>query len=186
MVMNADDYYGPAAFARAFDFLTEAKEPHRCCLISYSVEQTLTDYGQVARGVCQVDEGGFLAGIKERTSIHRLGERIVYEEEGRTVDLAPNTPVSMNFFGFQPLFLEELARRFPRVLEELLERDPLGGEYFMPRIVDELIAEGRISVQVLPSSQRWHGVTYREDRQELVKALEDMKAEGLYPPSLWD
>lgn len=188
-VINADDYYGVSGFASIYDFLKNAEDGdyYRCCMVGYQVENTLTEHGSVARGVCSADENGFLTDIVERTKIFWQNGEIVFTEDDRTfTKIEEGTPVSMNLWGFTPGFMKELAAGFPTFLERTLKENPLKGEYFLPFVVDRLLGEGKATVQVLPSADRWYGVTYKEDKEQVVEALRKMKEDGLYPQSLWD
>lgn len=188
-VINADDYYGPGAFASIYDFLEQAQddEKYRYCMVGYQLENTLTENGHVARGVCQVSEKGYLEDIVERTKIMRRGDAIAYtEDDGESWhELAEGTTVSMNFWGFTQSFVREMEARFPAFLDKALAENPLKGEYFLPGVVDQLIREQKASVQVLTSHDKWYGVTYKEDKDGVVDALQSMKDKGLYPEKLW-
>ena len=188
-VINADDYYGPSAFHSVFDFLEKAedKEKYRYCMVGYRLENTITENGYVSRGICSVGNDGYLQGIVERTRIMRRDKGIAYsEDEGKSWrPLAADMPVSMNFWGFTRSFMDEMANRFPAFLEQTLAENPLKGEYFLPGVVDQLLQEQKAAVQVLPSADKWYGVTYKEDKQSVVDALQAMKDRGLYPEKLW-
>ncbi len=188
-VINADDYYGPGAFASIYDFLAQAQddEKYRYCMAGYQLENTLTENGHVARGVCQVSEKGYLEDIVERTKIMRRGDAIAYTEDdgGSWHELAEGTTVSMNFWGFTQSFVREMEARFPAFLDKALAENPLKGEYFLPGVVDQLIREQKASVRVLTSHDKWYGVTYKEDKDGVVDALQSMKDKGLYPEKLW-
>ena len=190
VVINADDYYGSHAFQVIYDFLTthEDDEKYRYTMVGYVLENTLTENGHVARGVCETDENGHLVGICERTRIEKHGEQAEYtEDDGKTWTALPNDSiVSMNMWGFTPSMLTELKNRFPKFLEENLEKNPLKCEYFLPSVVGELLAEEKATVQVLKSTDKWYGVTYKEDKPVVVAAIKRMKAEGLYPEYLWE
>ena len=188
-VINADDYYGPEAFRIMFDYLSQAKDGERYdyCMAAYRIENTLTENGSVARGVCRVDEHGTLTGIDERLKIQRNGEAIQFtEDDGATwTDVAQGTPVSMNFFGFTQSFMGELKERLAPELSRILAENPLKGEYLLPITVSRLIEEGKADVAVLNCPEKWFGVTYKEDRPALVEAMKAKKAAGLYPEKLW-
>ena len=150
-------------------------------MVGYVLENTLTEDGHVARGVRETDENGHLVGICERTRIEKHGEQAEYtEDDGKTWTALPNDSiVSMNMWGFTPSMLTELKNRFPKFLEENLEKNPLKREYFLPSVVGELLAEEQAIVQVLQSKDKWYGVTYKEDKPVVVAAIKRMKAEGL-------
>lgn len=188
-VINADDYYGPGAFQSIYDYLSQAKddEKYRYCMVGYEVQNTLTENGHVARGVCQVGADDTLRDIVERTKIMRREEGIAFsEDDGESWTALPEgTTVSMNFWGFTKSFVQEMEARFPAFLDRALEENPLKGEYFLPGVVDQLIKEGKASVKVLKSRDKWYGVTYKEDKPGVVNALQALKDKGLYPEKLW-
>lgn len=188
-VINADDYYGPGAFASIYDYLEQAQddEKYRYCMVGYQLENTLTENGHVARGICQVSDKGYLEDIVERTKIMRRGGAAAYtEDDGENWhELAEGTTVSMNFWGFTLSFVREMEARFPAFLDKALAENPLKGEYFLPGVVDQLIKEQKASVRVLTSHDKWYGVTYKEDKESVVDALQSMKDKGLYPEKLW-
>ena len=155
--------------------------------VGYNIENTLTENGYVSRGVCQTSEEGLLREITERTKIQWQGDKIVYtEDEGATwQELPRGTVVSMNFWGFTQSMMKEMEERFPAFLDNALKENPMKGEYFLPGVVDQLIKEGKARVKVLRSQDRWYGVTYREDKDSVVSALQSMKDKGEYPDVLW-
>ena len=184
-VINADDYYGKAAFKAIYNQLSSTTDPYAYCMVGYELSKTVTDNGSVARGVCETDEAGFLTEVIERTRIEKYEGGIHFEDGGKWVDVAPETTVSMNLWGFMPSFLEEISNRFSAYLDEALPTNPLKCEYFLPLPVAQLIHEGKATVKVLSSSDRWYGVTYAADKPVVVAALKDMTTEGKYPDGLW-
>ena len=185
-VINSDDYYGQSAFRVLYDALCATNDNSHYCMVGYHLGNTVTDNGSVSRGVCQTDSEGFLTAINERTRIEKYEGGIHYTEDGENwTDLAFDTPVSMNMWGFAPGFLEELAVRFPRFLENAVPANPMKAEFFLPMTVADLLAEGKVSVQVLRSADKWYGVTYAADKPVVVAALKAMAAEGKYPDGLW-
>lgn len=189
-VINADDYYGSHAFQMIYDYLTthEDDEKYRYTMVGYVLENTLTENGHVARGVCVTDQDGYLKEINERTRIEKRGGDTAYtEDDGATWTVIPQgSTVSMNMWGFTESILEELKNRFAKFLEENLEKNPLKCEYFLPFVVDELLTEGKATVQVLKSLDKWYGVTYKEDKPVVVAAIQALKDKGLYPQNLWE
>lgn len=189
-VINADDYYGQQAFQMIYDFLTthEDEEKYEYTMVGYLLENTLTENGHVARGVCETDENQKLTAITERTRIEKTASGPAYtEDDGATWNpLPPDAVVSMNMWGFTASMLKELKERFPAFLQENLPKNPLKCEYFLPFVVDELIREGKAEVTVLKSRDRWYGVTYKEDKPVVVKAIQMLKDSGLYPQKLWE
>lgn len=188
-VINADDYYGPGAFQTIYDFLEGAcdGEKYSYCMVGYDIENTLTENGFVSRGVCKTSEQGFLTEITERTKIQWKDGEIVYtEDDGKTwKNLPKGTTVSMNFWGFTTSMMKEMEAGFPAALDKILAENPLKGEYFLPGVVDRLLREGKAEVKVLKSRDRWYGVTYKEDKESVVSALQSMKDKGEYPDKLW-
>lgn len=189
-VINADDYYGQEAFRLIHDFLvnTEDGDKYQYAMVGYLLKNTLTENGHVARGVCETDTHHKLTAITERTRIERHAEGPAYtEDDGVTWHSLPeDAPVSMNLWGFSASILKELKERFPVFLDENLKKNPLKCEYFLPFVVDELIREGKAEVTVLKSHDRWHGVTYKEDKPVVMKAMQDLKDAGKYPQNLWE
>ena len=185
VVINADDFYGRTAFQKMYEFLSAATDPFDYCMVGYELGKTVTDNGSVARGVCCTDAQGNLTTITERTRIEKYPGGIHFTEDGETwTDLPADTTVSMNFMGFMPSFLEEATELFPKALDEILEKNPLKGEYFLPAIVQQMLTEGRATMKVLTSPDKWYGVTYAADKSVVVEALKKMTREGLYPEKL--
>lgn len=189
-VINADDYYGSHAFQMAYDFLSQNEEgdTYSYMMVGYKLENTLTDNGHVARGVCVTDEDGHLVKINERTHIEKREDGAAYtEDDGKTwVEIPEGSTVSMNMWGFSASILKELKDRFSKFLDENLEGNPLKCEYFLPFVVDELLIEKKATVKVLKSMDKWYGVTYKEDKPVVVAAIQKLKDEGLYPQKLWE
>lgn len=189
-VINADDYYGQHAFQEIYEYLREEndKEKYHYAMVGYSLENTLTDHGSVARGVCIIDKNQELVRIQERTRIEKKNENAVYtEDDGQTwIEIPKDSIVSMNMWGFGVSILKELKQRFSLFLEKELKQNPLKCEYFLPFVVDELIKEQKATVTVLKSSDKWYGVTYKEDKAVVVEAISHFKKEGLYPEKLWN
>ena len=185
VVINADDFYGRTAFQKMYEFLSAATDPFDYCMVGYELGKTVTDNGSVARGVCSTDAQGNLTTITERTRIEKYPGGIHFTEDGETwTDLPADTTVSMNFMGFMPSFLEEAKALFPKALDEILAKNPLKGEYFLPAIVQQMLTEGRATMKVLTSPDKWYGVTYVADKPVVVEALKKMTREGLYPEKL--
>lgn len=184
-VINADDYYGKQAFQVIYDYLSthEDDDKYRYAMVGYVLENTLTENGHVARGVCVTDEEGYLTGINERTHIEKYGSGAAYtEDDGATwIKLPMDAVVSMNMWGFSRSFLDELKEEFPDFLEKNLAVNPMKCEYFLPTVVNNLIDQDRASVKVLKSMDRWFGVTYKEDKPVVVAAIRKMEEEGKYP-----
>lgn len=189
-VINADDYYGQQAFRMIYDYLADHEDTDKFqyTMVGYLLENTLTENGHVARGVCETDSNGKLTEITERVRIEKHEDGPAYTEDdgGTWTSLPGDTVVSMNMWGFTKSMMPEIRDRFAAFLTENLPKNPLKCEYFLPFVVDELIREGKAEVTVLKSRDRWYGVTYREDKPVVVKAIQDLKDQGLYPQNLWD
>ena len=179
-VINADDYYGVECFRRLYDFLTQPRGAGEYCMVGYLLRNTVTDNGSVARGVCASDGAGNLTVINERTRIEKHPGGIHYtEDDGQSwVELDPDTLVSMNMWGFQPELVEVLQQRFPAFLDQALAENPMKGEYLLPNVVRDLLSEGKATVKVLSSPDKWYGVTYQEDKPCVVQAMADKAAQA--------
>ena len=188
-VINADDYYGKAAFKEIYNYLsTHADDDkYRYCMVGYELGKTVTDNGSVARGVCQVNGDGFLESVVERTKIEKQADGVIrFTEDGSTwAELPEKTTVSMNMWGFTPSFAAESEARFPAFLDKALAENPMKGEYFLPSTVSALLAEDKATVKMLYSPDKWYGVTYAADKPVVVAALKAMTEQGLYPDGLW-
>lgn len=188
-VINADDFYGREAFQKIYDFLKNAQDHPKLdlAMVGYQVKNTISQHGSVARGVCQV-ENGMLVKVVERTRIEKLesGEIAYTEDNGASwVTLPPDTPVSMSLWGFTPGFTAGLEEEFLRFFKEDLDKNPLKGEFFLPFAVNSLLQQGRAQVTVLSTGDKWHGITYKVDRQAVVDAIAAMTEQGLYPSPVW-
>jgi hypothetical protein len=188
-VINADDYYGPAAYRKLAAHLESTDdEATRAdyCMVGYRLENTLSDHGHVARGICRITPDGFLQDIRERTKIRRFPDGIKYSEDDEEwTDLPADSIVSMNIWGFTPVIFEELESRFRDFLSsdnQSLEK----AEYYLPEVVGALLREGKARVRVLSTDQQWFGVTYPGDRARVQAAMQEMVNSGIYPKRLWE
>ena len=188
-VINADDYYGKAAFKEIYNYLSAHADDdkYRYCMVGYELGKTVTDNGSVARGVCQVNGEGFLESVVERTKIEKQADGVIrFTEDGSTwMCLPEKTTVSMNMWGFTPSFAAESEARFPAFLDKALAENRMKGEYFLPSTVSALLAEDKATVKMLYSPDKWYGVTYAADKPVVVAALKTMTEQGLYPDGLW-
>ena len=182
-VINADDYYGANAFTKVYNFLKNTNDDgkYHFAMVGYRIKNTVTEQGTVSRGICRADENGMLTEIVERTKIGTADGKIYYTEDGIDTELDPEALVSMNLWGFTPAYIQECAKRFPEFLDKSLPVNPEKCEFFLPTVVAELIAEGKADVKVLDNSDKWYGVTYKEDKVAVAKAFEELKAAGVYP-----
>ena len=184
-VINADDFYGRHAFETIAGFLSQHHEPGEYAMVGYLLRNAMTDNGYVARGVCET-KNGFLTGVTERTHIEKRGNDAVYTEDGEHfVPLSGDTVVSMNLWGFSPMILEEIERRFPIFLRENLAKNPLKCEFYLPSVANAQIQENTATIRVLHTDETWYGVTYREDLASVQEAIAKMRAEGKYPEHLF-
>ena len=185
-VINADDYYGVTAFQVLYDFLAADRPESEYAMVGFRLRNTVTEHGSVARGVCEV-ENGLLRGVTERTKIVKKDDDAAFtEDDGATwTDLSGDTLVSMNFWGFTPLYLYELAKRFPAFLENEVPKNPLKSEYFVPSVVNAQLQEGSAAIAVLDTPDAWHGVTYPEDLPGVKAALKALTDAGTYPEGFW-
>ena len=184
-VINADDFYGRGAFEAMGEFLKQPHAETEHAMVGYLLKNTLTENGSVSRGQCAVDEEGFLTGVVERTTIERKGEKVYYTEDGVDHELAEDTVVSMNMWGFQQSLGARFERDFVKFLKETMPNNPMKAEYFLPLIPNAVIKEGSGTVKVLRSDARWYGVTYQNDLPGVLDAVKNMKDAGEYPEYLW-
>ena len=190
IVINADDYYGRHAFEAIYNYLSEHEDDdkYRYAMVGYLLKNTVTDNGHVARGICTTNEEGELVNITERTRIEKRDGKIAFtENDGETWEnLSEDTLVSMNMWGFTRSILDELKAEFPQFLKKGLTENPMKCEYFLPAVVSSLLEADRATAAVLPSADKWYGVTYKEDKPVVVEAIRNLKKEGLYPENLWE
>ncbi|MBQ8239127.1 MAG: NTP transferase domain-containing protein [Oscillospiraceae bacterium] len=189
-VVNADDYYGKSAYKVIYDYLCQAQdgEKYDYAMVGYRLDKTVTDNGSVARGVCETDENGYLTSIVERTQIEKYENGIRFTTDGGETwtDVAPETTVSMNLWGYTPGFIDEIEAKFPAFLDATLSGNAVKAEFFLPGTVGQLLEENRATVKVLRSPDKWYGVTYAADKPGVVAALKAMSEQGLYPADgLW-
>lgn len=189
VVINADDYYGREAFEKIYDYLQSHEDDgkYRYAMVGYRLENTLTENGHVARGICEVNDRGELVSVTERTRIEKKGDGAAYTEDDGAVwnSLPSGTIVSMNLWGFTAGLIGEIEQGFAAFLESGLKENPLKCEYFLPAVVSGLLREDRASVAVLTTADRWYGVTYKEDKPVVEQAIRRLKESGLYPEKLW-
>lgn len=182
-VINSDDYYGAHAFEKIYEFLKNAEDGDKqhYAMVGYRIKNTVTEEGTVSRGICKSDDDGMLTEIVERAKIGTESGRIYYLEGDERVELDPDTLVSMNFWGFTPAYINECHKRLPEFLDENLEKNPEKCEFFLPTLVGTLIEEGVCDVRVIENSDKWYGVTYKEDKPSVIRAFAELKKQGVYP-----
>ena len=188
-VINADDYYGREAFEKIYQYLQshEDDEKYRYAMVGYRLENTLTENGHVARGICDINADGELVSVTERTRIEKKEQGAAYTEDDGVSwkELPAGTIVSMNMWGFTAGFLGEIEKGFAAFLEKGLQENPLKCEYFLPAVVSSLLHEDRAAVAVLTTADKWYGVTYKEDKPVVEQAVRAFRQSGLYPEKLW-
>jgi choline kinase len=184
-IINADDFYGKEAFeVMAKSLMKKDKETYEFNTIAYLLKNTVSDHGFVSRGECDVNENGFLTGVTERTHIEKIDGKLMRKEDnGEFVEIDENTVVSMNFWGFTPNCFEFGSQLFEQFLEET--KSDLKSEFYLPSIVNEILKSGKASVEVLKSDAKWFGVTYKEDKEMVQKAIGELKKQNVYPGNLW-
>mgnify|MGYP000636384119 CR=1 FL=1 len=191
LVINADDYYGKEGFRKIHQYMVEEMDTeadvYDMCMGGFILSNTLSENGGVTRGVCVVNPDGSLKDVTETYNIERKGHGLFADdEEGNPVLVSPDQHVSMNMWGFTKSILGELENRFGAFLDKNLPVNPMKCEYFLPFVVDELLKADLAEVTVLKSVDRWYGVTYKEDKETVVKAIKDLKDKRLYPEKLWE
>jgi UTP-glucose-1-phosphate uridylyltransferase len=184
-VINADDFYGQESFAILADFLKNIEgKKNEYCMIGYRVGNTLSESGAVSRGVCEVDENGYLKNVVERTHIEEKEGEIIYQtESGEQITLNPTTPVSMNMWGFTPDYFDYSMDYFKEFLTE--NGQMLKSEFYIPLAVNNLIVQGKVTCKVLDTSSNWFGVTYAQDRPQTVTEISKLINQGIYPEKLF-
>jgi hypothetical protein len=185
-VINADDFYGAESYRIICNFLSaQPSGPvEEYCLVDYRLDHTLSESGSVSRGVCLVDHEGFLTDITEHKKIGRHGDRLMGEAEGKgPVVFTGNEPVSMNLMGFRPSMFDHLQQKFARFLRENIKNNT--AEFYLPFAMNEVIRSGDARVKVLHTKEKWFGVTYRADREMVIRSFKTLVANGIYPPDLW-
>lgn len=187
-VINADDFYGKDAFEKMAAFLTKEVNDEHMALMGFKVGNTMSDFGYVSRGVCDVDEAGNMVSVTERTNIFYVNDtsgakKIVFEEDGVQHDLDPDTRVSMNFWGFTPRIFEVAEGMFGQFVEE--NGDNPKSEFFIPSVPDAMVKSGEASFRVIPTSSKWFGVTYKEDKPVVQESILNLVKDGVYPERLF-
>lgn len=183
-VVNADDFYGAASYevlARHLRSAPAGSPEH--ALVGFPLATTLSPDGPVSRGICSVDADGYLASIREVLKVERDGDGARLVDDPDAGSVAGDTPVSLNFWGFTPAVLDELAAGFERFLAASAASTT--AEYYLPAAVQDLVASGRARVRVLRGGGPWAGLTYPGDRPRLVALVASLTAQGVYPAELW-
>jgi UTP-glucose-1-phosphate uridylyltransferase len=184
-VVNADDFYGAQSYRIMSDFLSQTRNntPEEYCLVDYRLDNTLSESGYVSRGICNVNKDNYLTDITEHKKISRNGNEINSLTESGKIILTGKERVSMNLMGFLPSMFDHLQQQFSDFLK--LNSGNKDAEFFLPSAMNEVIKSGKAKVKVLPTMEKWFGVTYREDRDMVMNSLKSLVDQGVYPPSLW-
>ena len=183
-VINADDFYGKDAFVKAYNFLTARCNAQTYGVVGYQLPNTLSEHGSVSRGVISVNDKNEMTGIDERLKIYRKDGIMVYEENGTCTPLEETTSVSMNFFCFAPGFIDLCKEEFSSFLQKNIH--DLKSEYLMPKMADFFIKSGKGVIEMIPTSAKWFGVTYREDAPVVQTSINKLVSDGVYPENLWN
>ena len=188
-VINADDYYGKEGFVKLHDYLVSQPEKtadFQFCMVGFILGNTLSDNGAVTRGVCVLDDAGNLVDVNETSNIEKIdGKPGVRGEDGQICWLDPDSHVSMNMWGLTPDFMEYLEKGFVDFLKNLPEGE-IKKEYLLPTIIGDMLQSGEAKVKLLESRDKWFGVTYKEDKADVVKAFKELIAAGVYKEKLFD
>ncbi len=184
-VINADDFYGRAAFVGTAETLNKTdKNSTEFNMMGYVLKNTISDYGFVSRGECRVDDKGFLTGITERTHIEKVDGGLKFKDNNSELKpISEETIVSMNFFGFTPKYFDISESMFEEFLEENYKEAK--AEFFIPLVVNDVIVNKTATMEVLKSDARWFGVTYKQDKAYVTSEIQKLKDSGIYPENLW-
>lgn len=182
-VINADDFYGKEAFVELGKFLSSEVKPDLNAMVGFAIQNVLSEHGTVSRGVCETNEKGQLIGMTERTSIAREGDKIISRGENEVLEIAENTPVSMNFWGFHQDVFKEVEAMWNEFLPANL--DNLKSEFYIPTVANNLIQSGKSAFEILKGGKVWFGVTYTDDKPVVIQALKELHEAGEYPANLW-
>lgn len=189
LVINADDYYGKEGFRKIHDYMVNEMDENsgimEMCMAGFILSNTLSENGGVTRGVCSVDDGGYLTKVTETYEIYLDGEQVhAVDNEGKPVSVEAGQHVSMNMFGLPASFVKELEKNFPKFLENITGNEAKA-EYLLPAMIDEAIQKGTARVRVLETRDKWFGVTYKEDKPSVVASIKKLVESGVYPEKLF-
>lgn len=186
-VINADDFYGYDSFKKMADFLINEANDQEFALMGFQIDKTLSEHGSVSRGVCKVDDQGNMTEIVERTKVYFKevdGERRIFFEDGeQEVELSKDARASMNFWGFTPAVFEKTKSLFQKFVEDNHENPK--SEFFIPLVADDLIKKNEATFKVIPTAEKWFGVTYKEDKPIVQENISKLVKDGVYPENLW-
>ena len=187
-VINADDYYGKEAFVKLHGFLEKytPEKANEFCMAGFILKNTLSENGAVTRGVCKVNEEGYLTGVDETSNIVKTSEGAGVDNEGTLTPIDAESYVSMNMWGLTPEFMQTLEDGFKEFFANMGDKNILKAEYLLPIYIDELLQAGKVSVKVLDSNDKWFGVTYKEDKEYVVKSFAKLIEDGVYKEKLFE
>ena len=186
-VINADDYYGKEGFKKIYEFLTTKADASHNCMVGFEVEKTLSENGTVSRGICK-QKDGFLTDVVEHLKLAKEADGTVTDtyDDGSKEVIPADSPVSMNLWGFGREYMDVLKKGFEKALDRIMVENPMKGEYYIQTPINDQIADGSATYEILSSSDKWFGVTYKEDKPDVVAKFAALKADGTYPLNLWD
>jgi len=186
VAVNADDFYGRGSYLKMAEYLISNSRVNNTnfCMIGYQIQHTLSDFGSVSRGICEADEHSNLKAVVERTEIFRKDERIVYRDENaKEIELSAETLVSMNIWGFTPSIFTHIEKQLSEFIRNNISN--IKAEIYIPKIVNDIIRNGTGNVKILPATDKWFGVTYKEDKPLAVQNIIKLIEAGIYPDNLW-
>lgn len=184
-IINADDFYGKDAYKVIYNYLSTDIKDDEYAMVGYPCINTLTDNGTVTRGWCQ-EKDGYLSEITEIQKIAKKGNEAIYEENGEWKTMPNNALVSMNFWGFTPKIFDECAPVFDSFIRKGVKENPMKCEHVIPTAIGTLVSEKKCQVRMLSSRDHWFGVTYKEDKPDVMAKIAKMREDGIYPDILWD
>ena len=187
-VINADDYYGKEAFVKLHDFLVGyvPEKANQFCMAGFILKNTLSENGAVTRGICETNEEGYLTAVHETSNIVKTPEGAAVDNDGQLTSINAESYASMNMWGLTPEFMQTLEDGFKEFFANIGNKDILKAEYLLPIYIDELLQAGRVSVKVLDTNDKWFGVTYKEDKDYVVKSFARLIEAGVYQKELFE
>ena len=186
-VINADDYYGKEAFVKLHDFLVgyTPEKANQFCMAGFILKNTLSENGAVTRGICETNEEGYLTAVHETSNIVKTSEGAAVDNDGQLTSINAESYASMNMWGLTPEFMQILEDGFKEFFANMRNKDIMKVEYLLPIYIDELLQAGRVSVKVLDTNDKWFGVTYKEDKDYVVKSFAKLIEAGVYQKNLF-
>ena len=187
-VINADDYYGKEAFVKLHDFLVgyTPEKANQFCMAGFILKNTLSENGAVTRGICETNEEGYLTAVHETSNIVKTSEGAAVDNDGQLTSINAESYASMNMWGLTPEFMQILEDGFKEFFANMGNKDIMKAEYLLPIYIDELLQAGRVSVKVLDTNDKWFGVTYKEDKDYVVKSFAKLIEAGVYQKDLFE